>query len=111
MKHGTMVGFKGRRRGATPAASGQGRFDNMHPGTATGIGKRAGQDLARLAKLAGDRAPKTPPMDNARRAKNYRRQRGCLAPVLTDRQRRRLRKNLLRVPGVTRAGLPVEVRP
>jgi hypothetical protein len=46
-----------------------------------------------LAALAGRQGVSARPMDNARRAENYRRQRGGLAPVLTDRQRRRLRKN------------------
>lgn len=49
-------------------------------------------NAASLARAAGRQGASAPPMDNARRAENYRRRRGGLAPTLTDRQRRRLRK-------------------
>jgi hypothetical protein len=83
--------------GAAMAHQQMGRFFQARPETtlrdAGTASKRARMAIADLAKMMGDRAPKTEPMDNGLRAEVYRRQRGGLAPTLTARQRRRLRKN------------------
>lgn len=91
-KHATGVGFR-RRKGNQAAATGQGRFDAAIASAYRATGGRDPVAIRRFAELAGGKGRSATPMDNARRAENYRRQRGGVAPVLTDRQRRRLRKN------------------
>lgn len=77
--------------GAAMAHLRQGRFAQV-----TKMAKPNTLDPAGLARTAGDRGTSAAPMDNGQRALAYQRQRdGALQ--LTDRQRRRLRKNVGRI--------------
>jgi hypothetical protein len=80
--------------GAAMAHHQVGRFAQAQP-RQEGKSVAAAANAVRLATSAGQLGRAAQPMENGRRAENYRRQRGGLAPVLTDRQRRRLRKKRL----------------
>jgi hypothetical protein len=86
-------GFKRGRLsplGSAMAAQQQGRFAQAPRGGSKVAAPRV--PVAQLAELAGERGAVTPPMDSGARAMAYAAQRGGTAPILTDRQRRRLRK-------------------
>lgn len=76
------------------------------------------EQVRRLAALRGMATTVTAPMSNAARAEVYRRQRGgasAVAPVLTARQRRRLRKRRVRTQAMdlvkaVKAGATYEVK-
>jgi hypothetical protein len=85
------------------AAQQQGRFAQAPRGGSKVAAPRV--PVAQLAELAGERAAVTPPMDNGARAMAYAAQRGGTAPILTDRQRRRLRKSGQVPASVARAEL------
>lgn len=77
-------------KGGSRASRGQEMLDSGFEGA-----KMPSRDPVRArqqASAAGQGATVTPPMDNGIRAMIYAGQRGGLAPVLTDTQRRRLRK-------------------
>jgi hypothetical protein len=76
--------------GSAMAAQQQGRFAQAPRHGSKVTAPRV--PVAQLAELAGERGTTADPMDNGTRAMAYAAQRGGTAPVLTDRQRRRLRK-------------------
>lgn len=108
-KHATTASPR-RRKGMTATAKGQDRFNEPVRAMDSTV-TRDPEAVRRLAALRGLASAKTAPMDNAERAEHYRRQRGgatAVAPVLTDRQRRRLRKN--RRAGHTQFGVRTDAR-